>query len=116
MNSPVITTKRKYGSRKKTVKAALTIIIAALVLSLTAMGAAALKSKISARFEAERAYSLKEAVERAARQCYAVEGVYPRTLEYLEEHYGLLINRDRYIVSYDCSGSNVMPYVMVLNR
>ena len=34
--------------------------------------------------------SLETALERSISQCYAVEGCYPPSLEYLEQHYGLL--------------------------
>ncbi|MDD6159173.1 MAG: hypothetical protein PUC52_07110 [bacterium] len=62
----------------------------------------------------------REAVERAVRrsmgQCYAVEGVYPAELSYLEEHYGLTINHRRYIVTYEAFASNLTPEVQVLPR
>ena len=60
--------------------------------------------------------SVQEAVIRSAVQCYAVEGAYPNNLTYLEEHYGLVINHDRYIVSYECYASNLAPNVRVLVR
>lgn len=34
--------------------------------------------------------SLETALERSISQCYAVEGSYPPSLEYLKQHYGLL--------------------------
>lgn len=35
-------------------------------------------------------------------------------MEYLEEHYGIVIDRDRYHVFYDGWASNVMPDITVL--
>ena len=32
--------------------------------------------------------TLKKAIARASVQCYAIEGRYPPSIEYLEEHYG----------------------------
>lgn len=64
--------------------------------------------------EGQSTSSLEDAVVDAAAQCYAVEGVYPPSLEYLEEHYGLVINHDRYIVSYDAFSSNLPPTIKVL--
>jgi hypothetical protein len=57
-----------------------------------------------------------EAIERAARQCYALEGAYPPTLEYLEENYGLMLDRDRFHYLYEVIGSNIHPIVEVLDK
>lgn len=46
----------------------------------------------------------------------ALEGVYPESLEYLKEHYGLTYNEDRYIVNYEALGSNLMPDVTVMEK
>lgn len=64
----------------------------------------------------EGAAALKAAVERCALQCYVVEGVYPASLSYLEEHYGLQVNKEDYYVVYDIFASNIPPEVKVLNR
>ncbi len=63
-----------------------------------------------------RSESIRQAVLAAALQCYVVEGVYPGALSYLEEGYGLMINHERYIVSYACYAANRPPEVMVLER
>ena len=60
--------------------------------------------------------SLREAVERSARQCYVVEGFYPPSLDYLEENYGLQINTDEFRVYYDVFASNIAPSIQVLSR
>ena len=59
---------------------------------------------------------LEDAVRRSAVACYAAEGIYPPTLEYLEEHYGLQVNRERYTVMYEVFASNLMPDVTVLEN
>ncbi len=59
---------------------------------------------------------IKEAIERACIQCYALEGSYPPNLEYLSKHYGLIINDDKYFYYYEVFASNVMPYVEVYER
>lgn len=64
----------------------------------------------------ESAKAMKEAVERCAVQCYVVEGAYPPSLSYLEENYGLQINRAEFYVSYDIFASNVPPAVKVISR
>ena len=47
--------------------------------------------------------------------CYAAEGVYPPTLDYLEQHYGIQVDETRYMVSYDIFASNLMPEITVLD-
>ena len=64
----------------------------------------------------QSAASVKDAVMKSAVQCYAVEGTYPNSLAYLEDHYGLVINHDRFIVSYEAFASNLTPNVKVLVR
>ena len=58
---------------------------------------------------------LEQAVRRAAVQCYALEGSYPSDLTYLEQHYGLMLNHDRYVVHYQSLGSNLMPQIAVFS-
>lgn len=60
--------------------------------------------------------SLENALSRSITQCYAVEGTYPPSLSYLEEHYGLTYNRELFYVDYRPIGSNIMPDVTVLPR
>ena len=64
----------------------------------------------------ESAVAIKDAVERCARQCYVVEGVYPPNLEYLEDNYGLQINKKDFYVTYDAFASNLPPTVVVTGR
>ena len=66
--------------------------------------------------EEQSAAAVLAAVERSALQCYVVEGVYPPNLAYLEEHYGLQINHEDYIVSYDVFASNLPPEIRVRSR
>jgi len=58
---------------------------------------------------------LELALRRAAVACYASEGIYPPTLEYLTQHYGVQIE-DEYIVHYDAFASNLMPEITVLEK
>ena len=58
--------------------------------------------------------TLKKAVTRASVQCYAIEGRYPPSVEYLEENYGVQINRKKYNVFYDGFASNVMPEINII--
>lgn len=89
-------------------------LLAALILLIAAF---ALGSRqVSRDLDSASAQALRQAVLQAAVQCYAVEGSYPASLDYLEENYGLLVNHDRFIVTYEAFASNLMPQVNVLER
>ncbi len=59
---------------------------------------------------------LRTAILRASVTCYAIEGRYPPRLSYLIAHYGVTVDTDRYIVSYDVFADNLMPDVRVLRK
>ena len=46
--------------------------------------------------------------------CYAVEGFYPPSLSYMEEHYGLTYDKDLFFVDYQPVGSNMRPEVTII--
>jgi len=56
---------------------------------------------------------LESALRRAAATCYAVEGRYPPSLDYLQEHYGVYVDRGSYAVGYEVFASNMMPDITV---
>lgn len=86
----------------------LAVFLAVLLLFLFCVRAMQSKS------EEESLAALRDAIRRASVQCYAIEGRYPPSVEYLEEHYGIVIDRERYHVFYDGWASNVMPDITVL--
>ena len=62
----------------------------------------------------EESYNiLSDAIIRSAVQCYAIEGFYPPDIEYLENNYGLLVDHNKYFVSYSVFASNIIPEVQV---
>ena len=68
---------------------------------------------IASKAESEQLNVLDQAIRRATIQCYAIEGRYPPSVEYLEEHYGLSIDREKYHVFYDGWASNIMPDITI---
>lgn len=58
--------------------------------------------------------TLRDGIRRASVQCYAIEGRYPPSIEYLESNYGIQINRDCYYVFYNGFAANVMPEITVV--
>lgn len=59
---------------------------------------------------------LEEAIRRSAVACYAVEGIYPPDLEYLQQYYGLQIDESKYLVIYEAFAENLMPDITVQER
>ena len=59
---------------------------------------------------------LEESIRRTAAACYAAEGIYPPTVEYMEEKYGLQVDEARYVIDYRVFASNLMPDFTVLDR
>ena len=59
---------------------------------------------------------LEDALRRSAVACYAAEGIYPADVSYLEEHYGIQIDKKRYTVIYNVFASNLMPDITVLEN
>ena len=90
--------------------------LASLLLAVPVVAVAAAAGQVSRDMDAQAAAALKDSVVQAAVQCYAVEGAYPESVDYLEQNYGLYINHKRYIVSYSAFASNVMPDVQVLEK
>lgn len=88
-------------------------VIAACCVVAAVIAAWAIAGAVQASTRTQGAAALRDAVLRSAKQCCAIEGSYPSTLEYLEQHYGLTINRSDYTVSYECFAGNVMPSVVV---
>jgi hypothetical protein len=57
---------------------------------------------------------LEESLHRAVVVSYALEGRYPESLAYIEENFGIHIDRTRYVVHYRVSGSNLFPEIIVI--
>ena len=73
-------------------------------------------SNLSGGSSDEGRRQLEESIRRTAAACYAAEGIYPPTVEYMEENYGLQVDEERYAVDYRVFASNLMPDFTVLER
>jgi len=91
------------------------IILAIVVLFLCANIAIslAISSEVSRK---QATSSVRESIVTAAIQCAAIEGSYPSSLSHLEQHYGLVINHNDYIVNYEWLADNIPPSVTVVPR
>ena len=85
-----------------------TIFVAILVLFFLAVDSMG-RSSIS-----KEQQSLENALSRDIVQCYAIEGRYPPSLEYLEQHYGLTYDKSTFFVDYLPIAGNLYPDVTVI--
>ncbi|MBQ6574495.1 MAG: hypothetical protein IJL90_00155 [Lachnospiraceae bacterium] len=69
---------------------------------------------ISSTSKKDQHQVLSDAVSKDIIHCYAVEGYYPPSLKYIEDHYGLTYDKERYIVDYVPIGDNIMPSVTIV--
>lgn len=60
--------------------------------------------------------SLNTALQRDTIHCYAIEGFYPPSLDYIKQHYGLVYNEDLFFVDYQPIGSNIMPSITIIRK
>lgn len=58
--------------------------------------------------------SLENALNRSITYCYAVEGSYPESLDYLKQHYGVMYDQERFFVDYKVTGTNILPDVTII--
>ncbi len=89
------------------------LVGAVLIVTLIAVRSA---GGLGSGAENEQVEILRQAVMRSAASCYALEGAYPPDVAYLEAHYGLSIDHDRYTVHYKVEGSNLPPDIDVFRK
>ena len=61
----------------------------------------------------EEMQMVQDSVRRAVVSCYAIEGRYPDSFDYLKEHYGLSVDEEKYFVHYEVFASNLMPEITI---
>lgn len=101
----------KGSSKKRHIKNFFIIFVVLLIISFFSI---IVGSGMSRDISEESKNAVKNAVIRCAVSCYATEGSYPKSINYLEDNYGLIINHNKYIVSYDSFSDNLLPQVKVL--
>ena len=87
----------------------LKILIFLAVLGLAVLGI----TRIDRAQGDEETALVREAIRTAAVTCYAVEGAYPDSVDYLRENYRLRYDEDRYLVTYEAFASNRIPDIYV---
>ncbi len=87
----------------------LTVIVSVLLMAL-AIGLLGSTSRMTTN---EQTQALQRALNNAVVSCYAIEGRYPATLEKIQKDYGIVIDEDKYMVTYDAFADNLMPIITV---
>ncbi|MDO4546788.1 MAG: hypothetical protein Q4D04_01680 [Clostridia bacterium] len=90
------------------------LIISVAVFCVVISGAIGLINSLSRKSAEEQTQMVLNAVKRAAVTCFAIEGRYPQRAEYLEEYYGLMYDRNMYLVNYSAFASNIIPDIRVV--
>ena len=88
------------------------IAVVALMAAVI-VGVWLLVSRVGTVNDGAQTQFVHDAIHNAVITCYAVEGAYPDSLDYLRENYGLAFDQDRYMVTYDAFASNLMPEIYV---
>lgn len=100
----------KGRDRARILRRLLPIVVFCAVILLFLSGL----SSVSGSASREEARSLEDSILKSAVHCYALEGFYPEDIGYLEDNYGISYDRDKYVVSYEVIGENMMPDIMVI--
>ena len=86
------------------------ILLTILVVTGTVWGASLTQEQA-----ADQAIRLtEESIRRAAVQCYALEGIYPVSIRYLMDHYGIRPDTSRFIIHYQFIADNLLPDIAVI--
>ncbi len=91
-------------------------ILRLALMALALAAAVALILHIDVRQERAETELVRSAVREAALTCYAVEGAYPGSVDYLREHYHLAYDEERYYVTYEAFASNRLPDIWVTEK
>ena len=93
------------------------MILACAVIAAIVIAIAVPASRGASKDEvADSIQSITETVQKLALQCYVIEGAYPTGLDYLEENYGLTVNKEDFLIMYSAFAENLPPDVKVLYR
>ncbi len=105
--------KRFYrGSSRDTTKLLCSLLLFLCIGCIFYMGIAALGEET----DEKQRESLETAIQQGIVHCYATEGRYPESLDYLKEHYGIRYDSDKYFIDYQILGANILPDITIIDR
>ncbi len=102
---------RSHSLKQVLVAAGAVLLFAAAVIWFVA----ALGNTDSAA-EEQRLAAVERTISDAVTLCYSIEGIYPQSLEYLTENYGINYDSGRYIVHYESFAANIRPVIRVVEK
>lgn len=88
-------------------------LISTTILAMLLMGTVLFSLNAGENTLEQQRQATEDAIRRAAVSCYSIEGVYPQKIDYLESHYGLSIDTEKFSVEYQVIGDNILPTVIV---
>lgn len=105
---------KKFSRKKKLhIKASyITTFVFALFILLMLVFVSSIGNQNTDRQEE----TLASALERDIMHCYALEGYYPPSLKYIEDHYGLVYDKEKYIVDYRPVANNIYPNIAIIKK
>lgn len=103
------TNNQKHTSRRN-------VLLSVAIFLVIFFGFQMAVATVSRQTAAEEMQTLENAIQRDITQCYAVEGSYPSSLQYLKDNYGLHYDESRYFVDYQPLGSNILPEVTIIQK
>ena len=105
----------RFEMRKRD-SSARNLIISLAVFVIIAVCFWCAADSVSERTQAEERMLLEAALNRSITHCYAIEGTYPESLEYLTKNYGLTYDEDKFYIEYQPLGADIMPDVTVIEK
>lgn len=70
-------------------------------------------TNMTGKADVQQAKVQEEAIRRAAVTCYAIEGRYPESLQYVRDNYSVIVNEEDFNINYEVFASNIMPSISV---
>lgn len=103
-------------TKRKNIKAAVKTVLGLILAAAVFLGALFGIRQAGQKLLENGLETTERNLRRGAAACYALEGRYPDSLEYLMKHYGVTVDESRYIVYYSVFASNLMPDITVALR
>ncbi len=107
---------KAFGKKKTGASDIIKVLIPVLFFTLITVSIVMGLKNVSESSDSESIRIMEQNLRRATVQCYAIEGRYPPSLEYLAANYGVILNNDKYIYHYRATGMNLMPDIAVFRQ
>ena len=96
-------------SKKGNIAIAVSLVFFSMSIALSVIG---VNSASNTTIE-EEIFEVENAINKVVTLCYAIEGSYPKNIDYLKTYYGLEVDETKYIIHYESFASNIAPEIQV---